>query len=124
MLDEETGLEPRVTSASISDPYLLLVRDDSSVFVAQIDNNNELEELEKDDQTLASSKWVAGCLYLDTDATFSEVPANNKSRAKESVMMFLLNAAGALYVSIIPPTSPLLGIHRADRGLRYIAYRT
>lgn len=55
MLDEETGAEPRAISASIADPFLLIIRDDSSAFVAQIDSSNELEELDKDDQTLTTT---------------------------------------------------------------------
>lgn len=99
MLDEETGAEPRVVSASIADPYLLLVRDDSSVFVAQIDSNNELEEVEKVDDNLLATKWLAGCLYNDTKGTFKPT-AGNKGADADNIMMFLLSAAGALHVSI------------------------
>jgi hypothetical protein len=47
MYDDDTGAEPRIVSASFADPYLLLFRDDSSIFVAQCDDNNELEEIER-----------------------------------------------------------------------------
>ena len=50
-------------SASIADPYLSLIRDDGGVFIASIDSSNELEEMEKTDTVLSSTKWVAGCLY-------------------------------------------------------------
>lgn len=104
MLDEETGAEPRVNSASIADPYLLLVRDDASIYVAEIDNNLELEELEKESKALLTTKWLAGCLYIDTTKVFAEEVAAKKSKPKESsVLMFLLSAGGALHVS-----SPLL----------------
>jgi cleavage and polyadenylation specificity factor subunit 1 len=99
MLDEETGAEPRAISASIADPFLLIIRDDSSAFIAQIDSNNELEELTKDDQTLATTKWLTGCLYADTDGAFAEEPAQRGSQPVQSVLMFLLSAGGALYVS-------------------------
>lgn len=98
MMDEETGVEPRVVSASIADPFLLLVRDDSSVFLAQIDKNSELEELEKEDQTLLSTKWFAGCLYADTHGTFAERQTDQGVRNGENILMFLLSASGALYV--------------------------
>lgn len=88
MLDEETGAEPRVLSASIVDPYLLLIRDDGSVFLAQIDNSNELEEVEK--VGMQQAKWVSGCLYNDTTGTFHS--------GGDSVMMFLLSSSGALHV--------------------------
>jgi cleavage and polyadenylation specificity factor subunit 1 len=96
MLDEETGAEPRVTSASIVDPYLLLIRDDSSLLLAQIDSNNELEEVEKMDATLQNTKWHAGCLYADTKGAFQ---LGDKVEA-EKIMMFLLSSTGALHVSV------------------------
>ena len=99
MLDEETGAEPRVVSASISDRYLLLVRDDSSIFVAGIDNNLELEEIEKEDDTILATKWLSGCLYEDTSHTFTLAPTDKGSKPGESVVMFLLSGAGALHVS-------------------------
>jgi cleavage and polyadenylation specificity factor subunit 1 len=102
MLDEETGAEPRVTSASIADPYLLLIRDDSSLMLAQIDSNNELEEVEKMDATLQNTKWHSGCLYADTKGTF-QPSAGDKGAETEKIMMFLLSSTGALHVSSNPP---------------------
>jgi cleavage and polyadenylation specificity factor subunit 1 len=103
MLDEETGAEPRVTSASIADPYLLLIRDDSSLMLAQIDSNNELEEVEKMDATLQNTKWHSGCLYADTKGAF-QPNASDKGVETEKLMMFLLSSTGALHVSAsLPP---------------------
>ncbi|KAF5004493.1 hypothetical protein FDECE_9005 [Fusarium decemcellulare] len=104
MLDEETGAEPRVVSASIADPYLLLIRDDSSVLIAQIDSNNELEEVEKTDATLQSTKWHAGCLYVDTKGTFQPA-AGDKGAEIQKIMMFLLSSTGALHVYALPDLS-------------------
>lgn len=101
MLDEETGAEPRAVSASIVDPYLLIIRDDGSVFLAQIDNNNEIEEMEKTDSSLTSTKWVAGCLYKDTKGIFQSSYSDSTKQASEAVMMFLLNSTGALHVSSV-----------------------
>ncbi|KAK8043586.1 hypothetical protein PG993_006016 [Apiospora rasikravindrae] len=105
MLDEETGAEPRVVSASISDRYLLLVRDDSSIFVAGIDNNLELEELEKEDDTILATKWLSGCLYEDIAHTFTLAPTDKGSKPGENVVMFLLSGAGALHVYALPDLS-------------------
>lgn len=102
MLDEESGAEPRVLSASIADPYLLLIRDDGSAFVAQIDSNNELEEAERTDAVLTSTKWVSGCLYTDTTGVFQESQGDKGTEA-EKIMMFLLSSSGALYVSYLLP---------------------
>jgi cleavage and polyadenylation specificity factor subunit 1 len=99
MLDEETGAEPRAVSASIADPYLLIIRDDSSVFVAQIDSSNELEEVEKTNQALISTKWLAGCLYNDIKGVFQSSHGDKGTEVGEKTMMFLLSSAGALHVS-------------------------
>ncbi|KAH6692672.1 CPSF A subunit region-domain-containing protein [Plectosphaerella plurivora] len=105
MLDEETGAEPRVISASIADPYLLLVREDSSILVAAIDKNNELEEVDKVDETLTSVKWLSGCLYKDTHGVFSPLQTDKGSTDAEDVFMFLLSATGALYIYGLPDLS-------------------
>lgn len=97
MLDEETGVEPRILSASIADPYLLLIRDDSSAFIAHMDSNNELEELERGDK-LTSTKWLTGCLYTDKSSIFAKSQPRSETKSGENVVMFLLSAAGALHV--------------------------
>lgn len=99
MVDEETGAEFRVVNASIADPYLLLVRDDSSVFVAKIDKNLELEELEKEDNNLLSTRWLTGCLYEDRTGIFAKVQTDRGAKPGENIVMFLLSGQGALYVS-------------------------
>lgn len=102
MLDEETGAEPRITSASIVDPYLLLIRDDSSVFIAQIDSDNELEEVAKPDGPLKSIKWSSGCLYNDTQGAFqATIGGQHQSDDCHRIMMFLLSSTGALHVRLI-----------------------
>ncbi|KYK58160.1 Cleavage factor two protein 1 [Drechmeria coniospora] len=105
MLDEETGAEPRATSASIVDPYLLLTRDDGSVFIAQIDSSNELEEVEKPEGPLQSTKWVAGCLYDDTAGSFRPSICDKGVAGAGAIMMFLLNASGALHIYSLPDLS-------------------
>ncbi|OAQ62791.1 protein CFT1 [Pochonia chlamydosporia 170] len=105
MLDEDTGAEPRATSASIVDPYLLLIRDDSSVFIAQIDNNNELEEVSKPDGPLKSIKWSSGCLYNDAKGVFQDNISEQQTGEADRIMMFLLSASGALHVYALPDLS-------------------
>jgi cleavage and polyadenylation specificity factor subunit 1 len=97
MYDDDTGAEPIIIGASFADPFLLLIRDDASIFVVQCDDNNELEEVEKEDQSLLSTKWVTGCLYSDSTGIF----ANDKEQKHNSqnCLMFLLSATGALHVS-------------------------
>jgi cleavage and polyadenylation specificity factor subunit 1 len=99
MQDEETGAEPRAVSASVADPFLLIIRDDSSVFIARIDSSNELEELDKDDPVLSTTKWLTGCLYADSAGVFAEESMGKPASTAQCVLMFLLSASGALYVS-------------------------
>jgi cleavage and polyadenylation specificity factor subunit 1 len=99
MYDDDTGAEPKIISASIADPFILLLRDDSSVFVAQCDDNNELEEIEREDDTLLATKWLTGCLYTDSTGVFSNVPSDKAQKVAKNVLMFLLSAGGALHVS-------------------------
>lgn len=104
MLDEETGAEPRVRTASIADPFLLLIRDDFSVFIAEMSPKLlELEEVEKEDQILTSTKWLTGCLYTDTNGVFADEAIGKTT--KDNILMFLLSTSGVLYVS--PPRLPL-----------------
>ncbi|KAJ0165536.1 Protein cft1 [Colletotrichum tanaceti] len=117
MLDEETGAEPRVISASITDPYLLLVRDDSSIMIARIDNNCELEEVEKQDDTILSTKWLAGCLYTDTTGLFAPMQTDKGLPEGQNTFMFLLSAAGALYIYALPNLSKPVYV---AAGLTYV----
>lgn len=96
MEDEETGAEPRVLSASICDPYLLLIRDDSSAFIAEMNSDDELEEIEKVDSILGATKWVSGCLYADTTGEFCE---GQLEKGSSKIFMFLLSVTGSLQVS-------------------------
>ncbi|KAK5632659.1 hypothetical protein RRF57_008373 [Xylaria bambusicola] len=117
MLDEETGAEPRIDHASIVDPYILLVRDDASVLIAKMDNTLELEELEKNDTSLASKKWITGCLYEDKHDVFLKTSSDKGTNSGENIVMFLLSKTGALYVYSLPDlTAP---IYIAE-GLSYL----
>jgi cleavage and polyadenylation specificity factor subunit 1 len=99
MLNEETGAEPRVVSASIDDSYLLIVRDDSTVLLAQMDeNNNELEEMDRLDEKLVSSKWSMGCIYRDHGNCFHRSPDTASPPTKANAMAFLVTTAGTLFV--------------------------
>ncbi|EEY23743.1 cft-1 [Verticillium alfalfae VaMs.102] len=119
MLDEETGAEPRVISASIVDPYLLLLREDSSILVAQITNHNELEELDKEDETIVSTKCSAGVSTRIRTASLHPCrPDKGGRRPSESVFQCsLLNATGELHVYALPDLSKPIYV---AAGLSYI----
>lgn len=117
MMDEETGAEPRVVSASISDPFLLLVRDDLSICIMKIDNNLELEEIEKEHDTLLSTKWLTGCLYEDTCGVFTKLQTDKGTKPGDNVVMFLLSGNGALHVYALPDLSTPVYV---AEGLSYV----
>jgi len=100
MLDEETGAEPKIVKASLADPFLLLIRDDASIFVARCGEDNDLEEIERDDDILLTTKWLTGCLYKDTTSAFKSIQRNSLSNNPLPIYMFLLNTKGTLYVSV------------------------
>ncbi|KAM3065438.1 mRNA cleavage and polyadenylation factor subunit [Clarireedia jacksonii] len=102
MLDDDTGAEPKIVSASFADPFILLLRDDASIFVAQCDDDNELEEVERVDDNLLSTKWLAGCLYDDFSGAFDKATSE---KTGENVKMFLLSAGGALHIYALPDLS-------------------
>jgi len=99
MYDDDTGAEPKIVSASFADPFVLLLRDDASIYVAQCDDNNELEDIEREDNSLLATKWLTGCLYTDSTGVFATVKSDNGRKAGENALMFLLSAEGALNVS-------------------------
>lgn len=109
MLDEDTGLDPRVISASIADPYLLLIRDDTSISVWEMDKSNDLGDLDRDDPALSGNSWLSGCLYHDQDGVFSE-RTEKGAKSSGDIIMFLLSALGALYVSATLAGSPALAL--------------
>jgi hypothetical protein len=100
MLDEETGAEPKIVKASLADPFLVLIRDDASIFVARCGEDNDLEEIEQDDDILLTTKWLTGCLYKDTASAFKSIQRNSLPNKPLPIYMFLLNTEGTLYVSV------------------------
>ncbi|CZS95342.1 hypothetical protein WAI453_011327 [Rhynchosporium graminicola] len=105
MYDEDTGAEPLIVSASFADPFLLLFRDDASIFIAQCDDNNDLEEIEREDDALLATKWLTGCLYTDATGVFIAVQSDKGQETGYNVMMFLLSTTGALHIYALPDLS-------------------
>ncbi|KAG9247800.1 CPSF A subunit region-domain-containing protein [Calycina marina] len=105
MSDEDTGAEPKIISASISDLFLLIIRDDSSIYVAQCDSSYEIDEIARDDNALLETKWLAGCLYADNTGVFATTQDDKGTKSGENIMMFLLSAAGALHIYALPDLS-------------------
>ena len=108
MMDESTGGEPKVLGASFADPYLVLIRDDFSVFMARCDTNGELDEMIFSDQ-VKGLRWSSGCLYRDGDGAFGKISkADDGFAAEAEIKVFLLSPEGMLHVSCCSRSQPQL----------------
>lgn len=90
MEDEESGEELRIINASFADPYLLVLRDDSSVKIYKANGSGELEDLECNG--LSSQKWLSASLF--------------KSSTVSEVFAFLLTPEGGLHVGFVCMWTP------------------
>ncbi|KAE9968773.1 hypothetical protein BLS_005663 [Venturia inaequalis] len=86
--DETTEVELKNIGADFCDPYVLLLRDDSSIAIHQADKNGELEPLDRGDGILAS-RWLSACLYKSDET-------ENKT------LLFGLTGEGQLRVYELP----------------------
>ncbi|KAI4851207.1 protein CFT1, partial [Aureobasidium sp. EXF-8845] len=88
IIDEETDAELTVIHSSFCDPYLLLLREDSSLQILQVDKSGDLDELERGEAALVS-KWLSGNVY-------------KSEKTGDKALAFLLNADGGLAVFELP----------------------
>lgn len=82
-MEDENGDEIRAISASFADPYLLILREDSTVKLWKYTDSGELEEVEHDE--ILSPKWLSASLYHST--------------LERDIFVFLLAPEGGLHVS-------------------------
>ena len=85
--DETTGIELEIIAASFCDPYVALVRNDSSITVWQ-STDDELVELDRADG-ITAAKWLSASAY--------------KPQTSGAPLLFALTADGALRVSLYCP---------------------
>jgi cleavage and polyadenylation specificity factor subunit 1 len=86
-----------VMSASFADPYLAIIRDDSSLLLLQADSSGDIDEVDVNEET-AAQKWLSCCLYRDKAGVFSAGPASEKS-TQGDLCLFLLSLDSRLFVS-------------------------
>ncbi|KAK3620886.1 mRNA cleavage and polyadenylation factor subunit [Elasticomyces elasticus] len=104
MTDDEGDQELGVVGTSFADPYLLVLRDDSSVVVLKVDEAGEVEPLDLEGSTLGQGRWVSGCVFAGSGELLGGPAA------------WLLNGDGGLQVFALPglemvwsaPTLPFL----------------
>lgn len=98
MSEDSTESDPKVVSASFAEPYVLLIRDDSSITLVKAEESGDLEEVGQGDH-LESSKWLSGSLFDDLNDVFHLEADDESQEEGGNVLMFLLSAEGALKVS-------------------------
>lgn len=125
LTDEDSESGPKVVNASFSDPYVLLIRDDSSAVILTADESGDLDEVSQS-EAFKTGKWLSGSLYEDSsDVLRLEYPEESEDEAS-NVLMFLLNVKGGLQVRqllhLVTAVSQLLsGLISLDR---YIVCQT
>ncbi|KAL4784284.1 CPSF A subunit region-domain-containing protein [Aspergillus varians] len=99
--DEDNSDERVAVSASLADPYLAIIRDDSTLLLLQADGSGDLDEMTVVDEP-ASQKWLSACLYTDKTDFFTHSQLNPANFTSKSVFLFLLNQAHQLYIYRLP----------------------
>ncbi|KAL4986956.1 CPSF A subunit region-domain-containing protein [Aspergillus falconensis] len=90
--DEDDGDERVAVSATLADPYLAIIRDDSTLLLLQADDSGDLDEVTLTED-VASQKWLSACLYSDKAGFFAAPLAS---------VLFLLNQDHQLYIYQLP----------------------
>lgn len=81
-MDDEEGEEVKIINASFSDPYMMVLREDSVVKLFKANDSGEIEDVEA--SGLTSTKWLSSSLF--------------KSSTLSEVFAFLLTPEGGLHV--------------------------
>lgn len=84
MLDEVDDTELKIVHSHFCDPYLLIIRNDSSALVLEANERGEISELERGNGLLAT-KWLSGSVHKPV-------------ATKVTTLTYLLSADGALHV--------------------------
>jgi cleavage and polyadenylation specificity factor subunit 1 len=110
--DEDTSDERMAVSASLADPYIAILRDDSTLMLLQADDSGDLDEMELNDSA-REGKWRSCCLYWDKAEIFSSTGPASKQRTDCELFLFLLSIDCRLHVS--HSTSVFLKFAKADK---------
>jgi cleavage and polyadenylation specificity factor subunit 1 len=97
--DDETNEERVAVSASIADPYLAIIRDDSSLLLLQVDESGDLDEVTVPEDA-AARKWLSASIYFDKNDFFALSKPNTVNSPEGSTVLFLLSHVHQLFVSL------------------------
>lgn len=95
--DEGTDADPKIISASFTDPCVLLILDDGKIIVLRADESGDLDEVEQGDR-LKTKGIKSGCLYEDSNDVFRLESDEDLEEVWGNILMFLLTEEGGLLV--------------------------
>ncbi|KAE8411896.1 CPSF A subunit region-domain-containing protein [Aspergillus pseudocaelatus] len=111
--DEDTSEERMAISSSLVDPYVAILRDDSTLLLLHADDSGDLDEVELNEQ-LATSKWTSCCLYFDKTGIFSSLSATSEKLTPKSMTLFLMTQDCRLFIYRLPDQKLLTTIEGVD----------
>lgn len=97
--DDESIDERVAVNASITDPYLAIIRDNSTLLLLQADDSGDLDEVTVAED-VTNRKWLSASLYCDKANFFALHKPRAANLPTRSVLMFLLSQDHQLYVSV------------------------
>lgn len=119
--DEDNSDERVALGASLADPYLAIIRDDSSLLLLQADDSGDLDEMTVAEDA-ASQRWLSACLYADKTGFFSNSKSHRGNLDPQNIFLFLLNQDHQLYVSAFKLY--LVVVSRLMNTIRYTGFLT
>ncbi|KAJ0421006.1 CPSF A subunit region-domain-containing protein [Aspergillus carlsbadensis] len=99
--DDESNEERVAVSASIADPYLAILRDDSSLLLLQVDESGDLDEVTVPEDA-AARKWLSASIYFDKSGLFAFTKPNTANSPESSTVLFLLSQDHQLFMYQLP----------------------
>ncbi|KAJ5577799.1 uncharacterized protein N7459_006763 [Penicillium hispanicum] len=110
--DEDTDEERAAVTASFADPYLAILRDDSSLLLLQADDNGDIDEVSLPDD-ISTSKWRFSSLYRDKCQTFNPLSSDSDGTIA-NMLIFLVNQEYKLSIFSVPDLKQLSVIDGLD----------
>ena len=83
-----------MVSASFVDPFILVIRDNSSAVVLTVDERGEIDEATRE----VPGQWRSGSLYEDSNDILRLEYLDDSDDEAGNVLLFLLSDAGGLQV--------------------------
>ncbi|CAG8194361.1 unnamed protein product [Penicillium olsonii] len=111
--DEEVSEERVAISASFSDPYVVIIRDDASVLLLQADDSGDLDEVPLPDE-ITTSQWRSGCLYRDRVQAFDAEEGTSKDSVEPGLLLCLLDSECKLSLFRVSDMKSLAVIQGVD----------